>query len=257
MRSVTPRGPKIDAIAQPALVVEGVRKSYGKKPAVDGVSLRVGAGETVILLGPNGAGKTTLFSMVTGLFYPDAGRIVVNGHDMARQPLRALAGLGVVFQQPTLDLDLTVRQNLEFHMALHGLKDAERMKAELARWDLLDRARDPARKLNGGHRRRLEIARAFLHRPRFLLLDEPTVGLDLASRRGLRERIHALVRDEGVAVLWATHLLEDAEFADRIVLMDRGRIVAEGTEESLSAEAGADTLERAFYALTSAKAEAA
>ena len=187
-----------------ALVIENVAKSYGPVKALDGVSFKGEAGEFVALLGPNGAGKSTLFQLLSGLFTPDAGRIEVMGHDMSRDPVPALAGLGIVFQQPTLDLELSIVSNLLFHAGLHGMPRRlakERIGSELNRLGLADRANDKAGDLSGGNRRRVELARALLHEPRVLLMDEPTVGLDPASRVELLRLIHALRKERGVAVL--------------------------------------------------------
>src|SRR5277367_5684513 len=172
----------------PALLLDNVVKTYGANRAVDGVSLKAFAGEFIALLGSNGAGKTTLFQLLCGLFVPDSGRIEIMGQDMLRDPVPALAMLGIVFQQPTLDLELTVTGNLLFHAGLHGIPRAvakSRIEKELAQLGLAERAHDKAGKLSGGNRRRLELARAFLHEPRVLLMDEATVGLDPGSRSEL------------------------------------------------------------------------
>ena len=174
--------------AASALLLDDVVKTYGAVRAVDGVSLAVRAGEFIALLGPNGAGKTTLFQLLSGLFAADSGRIVVMGHDMSRDPVPALAQLGIVFQQPTLDLELSVTANLMFHAGLHGIPRAvaaARIEKELARLGLAERAHGKAAQLSGGNRRRVELARALLHDPRVLLMDEPTVGLDPQSRSDL------------------------------------------------------------------------
>ena len=166
------------------------------------------AGEFIALLGPNGAGKSTLFQLLSGLFLPNSGRIEVMGHDMSRDPVPALAQLGIVFQQPTLDLELTVTANLLFHAGLHGIPRAAaqaHIDSELARLGLSDRAHDKAGKLSGGNRRRVELARALMHEPRVLLMDEPTVGLDPASRSELLKLLLGMRAERGVAVLWATH----------------------------------------------------
>ena len=187
----------------PALRLAEVVRSYGPVRAVDGVSFDVGAGEFVALLGPNGAGKSTLFQLLSGLFTADAGRIEVMGHDMGRDPVPALAGLGIVFQQPTLDLELTVAHNLRFHAGLHGLprKVADaRIERELSRLGLADSASKKTATLSGGNRRRVELARALLHEPSVLLMDEATVGLDPGSRVDLRKLLLALRRERGVAV---------------------------------------------------------
>ena len=183
------------------LQVEGASKSYGALKALDDVTLGVGPGEFVALLGPNGAGKTTLFQILTGLFVADRGRIVIDGLDIRRHLVTALARLGVVFQQPTLDLDLTVEANLRFHARLHGLprgRATARMADELARIGLAGEEGRACRALSGGNRRKVELARALLHEPRVLVLDEPTVGLDPASRRSLLAHVRALCRDRGL-----------------------------------------------------------
>src|SRR6202046_4727794 len=171
----------------PALLLDGVVKTYGAVRAVDGVSLRASPGEFIALPRPNGAGKTTLFQLLSGLFVPDSGRIEIMGHDMLRDPVPALAKLGIVFQQPTLDLELTVTGNLLFHAGLHGIAHSvakPRIEAELKRLGLAERSHDKAAQLSGGNGRRVELARALLHEPRGLLMDEGTVGLDPASRSG-------------------------------------------------------------------------
>src|SRR5215472_4281528 len=158
----------------PALLLDDVVKTYGRIRAVDGVTLKVCAGEFIALLGPNGAGKSTLFQLLSGLFVPDSGRIEIMGHDMLRDPVPALAKLGIVFQQPTLDLELTVTGNLLFHAGLHGIPRAvakPRIEADLKRLGLAERAHDKAAQLSGGNRRRVELARALLHEPRVLLMD--------------------------------------------------------------------------------------
>jgi ABC-2 type transport system ATP-binding protein len=237
----------------PALLLDNVVKTYGATRAVDGVSLRAMAGDFVALLGPNGAGKTTLFQLLSGLFVPDSGRIVAMGHDMRRDPVPALAQLGIVFQQPTLDLELTVMGNLLFHAGLHGIPRAvakTRIEKELARLGLADDLHRKTAQLSGGNRRRVELARALLHEPRLLLMDEPTVGLDPASRSDLRKLILELRVERSVAVLWATHLCDEVTDADRVVVLHRGKVLADTTPAGLVANAGAATVEQAFLKLT-------
>ena len=237
----------------PALLLDNVVKTYGPVRAVDGVSLKAEAGEFIALLGPNGAGKTTLFQLLSGLFVADSGRIEVMGHDMSRDPVPALARLGIVFQQPTLDLELSVMANLYFHAGLHGLSRQvarARIERELARLGLIDRAHDKTSQLSGGNRRRVELARALLHEPRLLLMDEATVGLDPQSRGDLIRLILAMRAERKVAVLWATHLCDEVPDADRVVVLHRGKVLADTTPAELVAKAGAATIEEAFLAMT-------
>jgi len=246
----------------PALLVAGVSHSYGARPALVDVSLQVAPAGFTALLGLNGAGKTTLFSLITRLFERRSGTIRVLGHDVSTAPGEALRALGVVFQARTLDLDLSVLDNLLFHAALHGIgrrEARERARTVLADVELLDRARDAARKLSGGQMRRVEIARALLHRPRLLVLDEPTVGLDVASKSAIVAQVRRLMRVRGVAVLWATHLLDEVEPDDEVVVLHRGRVVAAGVAARLVADGGVADLRAAFVRLTggAAREEAA
>jgi ABC-2 type transport system ATP-binding protein len=235
--------------------VEGVVKSYGALKALDGVDLRVDAAEFVALLGLNGAGKSTLFQLLTGLFVPDAGGIFVNGADMRREPVCGLQGLGIVFQDATLDLDLPVSSSLHFHAGLHGMPRAtarDRMTEEMKRLGLLDSMSTVGRKLSGGNRRRVELARALMHDPRVLLLDEPTVGLDPAVRRDLLDYVLKLCKERQLGVLWATHLVEEAERADRVVILHRGRVVESAAPAALMKKAGKPSLSEAFLSLIGA-----
>ena len=233
----------------PALLLDNVVKTYGPVRAVDGVSLVVKPGEFIALLGPNGAGKTTLFQLLSGLFAADSGRIEVMGHDMARDPVPALTRLGIVFQQPTLDLELSVAGNLRFHAGLHGLAPAvaeARIHKELARLGLAERANDKAAQLSGGNRRRVELARALLHEPSLLLMDEATVGLDPQSRSDLLALMLSMRKERSGAVLWATHLCDEVANADRVVVLHRGKVRADTTPSRLVAETGTATIEEAF-----------
>jgi ABC-2 type transport system ATP-binding protein len=239
----------------PALLLDSVVKTYGPVRAVNGVSFAARPGEFVALLGPNGAGKSTLFQLLSGLFVPDSGRIEVMGHDMSRDAVPALARLGIVFQQPTLDLELTVTANLQFHAGLHGIPRSiavPRIEAELNRLGLADRAHDKTAKLSGGNRRRVELARALLHQPNVLLMDEPTVGLDPASRTDLLKLLMAMRIERGVAVLWATHLVDEVAGADRVIVMHKGKLLADSTPEKLVAATGGATVEEAFLKMTGA-----
>lgn len=232
-----------------SLSVESLSFAYGARPALDGLAFDLAPGSFTALLGPNGAGKSTLFSLLTRLFTAPRGRIAIAGHDLAATPLKALAALGCVFQQPTLDLDLTVRRNLLYYAALHGLTGpAARSRADeaLATLALTDRADTPARSLSGGQRRRVELARALIHQPVVLLLDEPTVGLDAASRRAITDHAHALAA-RGTTVLWATHLTDEIAPDDRCLILHQGRLKADAPAATI---ADGSTLTDRFLALT-------
>ncbi|AMR80900.1 ABC transporter ATP-binding protein [Cupriavidus nantongensis] len=242
------------------LTCDAVRKAFGARVALDGVSLCVRRGEFVALLGPNGAGKTTLFQILSGLFVADAGQVTVMCRDMRRDPVRALAQLGIVFQQPAIDLDLPVLANLRFHADLHGLprrEAAQRIARLLQAFGLAPRAQAPVRELSGGSRRKVELARALLHEPAMLLLDEPTAGLDPASRVQLLAETRRLARHAGAGVLWATHLVQEVEQADRVIVLDRGAVRFDGTPAALLGITAAATLEAAFLAMTPSVARAA
>ncbi|MGH1356172.1 MAG: ABC transporter ATP-binding protein [Thalassovita sp.] len=213
------------------LRAQNIRFAYGPKLALRDVSFDVQPGEFCALLGPNGAGKSTLMSLLTRLFTTPDGTIAVAGHDLARAPRRALAQIGVVFQQTTLDLDLTVHRNLSYFAALHGLSGRQarhRIDAALDRLGMAERAHERARDLNGGHRRRTEIARSLIHDPSVLLLDEPTVGLDAEARRSITDHVHNLARDQGLTVLWTTHLTDEVRDSDRLIVLHQGEILADG-----------------------------
>jgi ABC-2 type transport system ATP-binding protein len=226
----------------PALTATHLHKAYNGKPALVDVSLQLQPGDFTVLLGPNGAGKSTLMQVLTGLFNPDQGEVEVNGHTMRRAPAQALAGLGVVFQHSALDLDLSVQANLLYHADLHGMPRAlarQQMQCLLPALGLEGQERMVTRQLSGGNRRKVELVRALLHSPRVLLMDEATVGLDPASRQQLLATVTGLCRSQGLAVLWATHLLDEARGADRLVLLTRGSVQFEGTPASFMAGKGA------------------
>ncbi len=243
---------------KPVLTVQDVSYWYGAKRALDDVSFEVYPGRVTALLGPNGAGKTTLFSLITRLFDAPTGRIEICGKSAADWGARALGPLGVVFQQPTLDLDLTVKQNLRYFASLRGLKRKEadeRMVRALKELDMAERIGERVRSLNGGHRRRVEIARSLLHGPKLLLLDEPTIGLDVPTRSAIVRHVHELARTGDIGVLWATHLFDEVEPDDALLVLDRGRIVARGTAKDVVAEAGARDLGGAFRLLIGGDAQ--
>jgi ABC-2 type transport system ATP-binding protein len=232
------------------LEVANLTHAWGARRALDGVSFTVERGRFCALLGPNGAGKSTLFGLLTRLFTTPTGQIAVAGHDLARTPRAALARIGVVFQASSLDLDLSVRRNLLYFAALHGLSGREaerRAMAALDRLGMAERAGERAAALNGGHRRRMEIARSLIPDPEVLLLDEPTVSLDAASRASITAHVHALARD-GLTVLWATHLVDEVAAGDRLVILHHGRVLADGE----AGEIGGPDLTRRFIAMTEA-----
>jgi len=244
--------------SQPVLSVQNVSYWYGTKQALDDVSFDVYPGRVTALLGPNGAGKTTLFSLITRLFDAPTGRIEIDGRAASDWGFKVLGPLGVVFQQPTLDLDLSVKQNLRYFAALRGLDRHEadmRMDKALTSLDMHERIGEKVRALNGGHRRRVEIARALLHSPKLLLLDEPTIGLDDPTREAIVRHIHDLAVDDNIGVLWATHLFDEVESKDDLVVIDKGRVVARGDVAAVEKETGSDSLAEAFRRLTGHRVE--
>lgn len=242
-----------------ALSVENLSFAYGNKnpnkTALNQVNFTIRTGECTLLLGPNGAGKSTLFALITRLYDSRQGRIELCGFDVRRQSRRALAKLGVVFQQPTLDMDLSVMQNLLYHADLHGMDGKlarQRIQQELERLDMYERRFEKAKELNGGHRRRVEIARALLHQPSLLLLDEPTVGLDVPSRTAIVSYVHQLASDGQLAVLWASHLIDEVYPQDHLIVLHQGSIQANGPVSEVLAAAQTDTINAAFDHFTQA-----
>ena len=241
-----------DTAKPAALSVSALSHYYGRRKALDDVTFAIAPATFTVLLGLNGAGKSTLFSLVTRLFATRTGRIEIFGHDVGHAPGEALRVLGVVFQPRTLDLDLSVLQNLTFHASLHGIGAGEaraRAQAVLAGIELADRANDKVRDLSGGQVRRVEIARALLHRPRLLVLDEPTVGLDIKARAAILAHVRALVA-AGTCVLWATHLVDEIADGDDVVILHEGRVLAHGPVPRVVRDAGAADIRAAFTRLT-------
>ena len=241
---------------QAALAIDNLGFSYSGKKALDDVSFAVNKSECTILLGPNGAGKSTLFSLITRLYDSRHGTIQLCGFDIKKDTSQALAKLGVVFQQTTLDLDLTVMQNLRYHTALHGMSRklaSQRIQEELERLNMYDRRFEKARQLNGGHRRRVEIARALLHQPSLLLLDEPTVGLDVPSRQGIVEHVHKLSSDHDLAVLWATHLIDEIYPEDQLIILHKGKVKVNGTIHDVLKKSKTASINEAFTHFISPK----
>ncbi len=237
----------------PALVVNNVSHSFGENLALDDVSLNIPRGRFVVLLGLNGAGKSTLFALVTRLYDNVTGEIRIFGHDVRRRASAALQRLGVVFQSRTLDLDLSLKQNLLYHCALHGIRGREarrRTDRALQIVGLADRAREKVRNLSGGQARRVEIARSLLHEPALLLLDEPTVGLDIGSRESVVDIVRSLVEKEGLGVLWATHLFDEVRPTDLVVVLHKGRVLFTGSVPELLAKTGTQNVSDAFRKIT-------
>jgi len=241
------------------LKVRNLTKRYGDRAALSDLSIELRPGEFTALLGPNGAGKSTLFQVLTGLFAADEGDVEVAGHSLRHGAAAALRHIGVVFQQISLDLDLSIRRNLLFQADLQGLPRAlalQRINERCARLGVdadLDRK---VRELSGGNRRKVELVRALLHQPAVLLMDEATVGLDPKSRHDLLAALREDVRERGVCVLWATHLVEEAEQADRVLVLHKGKLLADGTPQAVTQGLGHATLEAGFIARTSAPAGA-
>lgn len=242
--------------SEPILSLAGVSKSYGKIKALQDVTFDMHAGEFVGLLGPNGAGKSTMFQIISGLFAPDGGTVTVFGRHYSDDPAGILSRLGVVFQARSVDLDMTIKANLAFHGRLFGLSGA-RLRDRIEEWsdrfglgDLLGRQ---VRQLSGGQQRKVEIARALMNRPGLLIMDEPTAGLDAPSRRALVNDMRNLATEEGVAILWATHLVDEVEGADRVILLKNGQIVADSTPDGLREQAGTADLTDAYAALANSQ----
>jgi ABC-2 type transport system ATP-binding protein len=239
---------------EPVLRVQDLRKSFGPIKALGGVSFSIRSGQFVVLLGPNGAGKSTLLQLLTGLFSPDQGTIEILGLDLRKHAIEAMRSIGVVFQQQTLDLEMSVRANLLFHADLHGMPrkvSTPRIAVALDHFGLTDRTSESVRNLSGGNRRRVELARALLHDPRVLLMDEATSGLDPASRRNLLEHILKIRYHHNVGVLWTTHLVDEAEHADRLLVIHKGKLLHDDTPEALERRTGHTLLTDAFLDLTS------
>jgi ABC-2 type transport system ATP-binding protein len=247
----------MNTIEPPAVAIEGVSHFYGARQALDDVGFSIAPSTFAVLLGLNGAGKSTLFSLMTRLYGVQRGHIRIFGHDVERASSEALRLIGVVFQPRTLDLDLSVIQNLTYHASLHGIgKRDGRKRADdvLSRIALSDRADDKVRNLSGGQMRRVEIARALLHRPRLLVLDEPTVGLDIKSRADILGQVRRLVVAERVSVLWATHLIDEVAQEDDVVVLHEGRVLAHGPVTRVTADTGTQDIRAAFTRLTQASA---
>jgi ABC-2 type transport system ATP-binding protein len=234
--------------------VDNLVKTFGEVKAVDGVSFEVAAGEIFAFLGPNGAGKTTTIQMLTTLLPPTSGTMSIDGLDPRRQPHEVRRRFGIVFQDPSLDGELTARENMELHGVLYGVPRKirnDRIQRLLTLFELWDRREAVVKTFSGGMKRRLEIARGLLHTPKILFLDEPTLGLDPQSRNQMWTHVKHLNETEGVTVFLTTHYMDEADrVAQRIAIIDHGRIVAQGSSQELKTQTRTDSLEHAFLALT-------
>lgn len=233
-------------MSEAAVQVRGLAHRYGEHVALRGIDLEVRSGEIFALLGPNGGGKTTLFRILSTLIPPQEGTAAIFGSDVAREPGAVRHSLGVLFQSPSLDGKLTVEENLRHQGHLFGLRGrdlTDRIQDRLERVRLSDRAGDMVEKLSGGLHRRAELAKAMLHSPALLLLDEPSTGLDPGARRDLRDNLERLRAESGMTVLLTTHLMQEAEWADRIAILDRGKVVALDAPDVLRRSVGGDVIE--------------
>ena len=239
---------------QNVISVKGATKKFKEVVAVDNISFDVNAGEIFAFLGPNGAGKSTTIKMLTTLLRPTAGSLFLAGHDVMKEQDDARKVFGIVFQDPSLDDELTAYENLELHAVLYGVdKKSMRHRIEelMTLVELWDRRDSRVKTFSGGMKRRLEIARGLLHHPKVLFLDEPTLGLDAQTRKLLWNYVEKLNESEGMTIFFTTHYLEEAEaIADRIAIIDHGKIVAMGTTEELKQQTNTSNLEEAYLSLT-------
>jgi len=234
--------------------VEKLTKKFGEFTAVDDISFEVNSGEIFAFLGPNGAGKSTTIKILTTLLHPTNGSVEINGHDPVHNASDARRSFGIVFQDPSLDDDLTAWENMELHGILYDVPDnvrRTRIEELLKLVDLYDRRDSPVSQFSGGMKRRLEIARGFLHHPKIIFLDEPTLGLDPQTRNHMWTYLKELNKNEGTTIFFTTHYMEEADkAAQRIAVIDHGKIVATGTSDELKKKTNTNTLEEAFLSLT-------
>lgn len=237
-----------------AIKATNVVKTFGEIKAVDNISFEVKPGEIFAFLGPNGAGKSTTIKMLTTMLRPTSGQLLLNGHDVARDQDNARKAFGIVFQDPSLEEELTAYENMLFHAVLYGIPKNEhknRIEKLMKLVDLWERRNSLVRTYSGGMRRRLEIARGLLHHPKILFLDEPTLGLDTQTRNVLWDYVKKLSKNEGMTIFFTTHYLDEAEqVAERIAIIDRGKIVAAGTTTHLTKQTKTKSLEKAYLKLT-------
>lgn len=234
------------------IVINNLSFAYGKKIALNDINLSLTTGFNV-LLGPNGAGKSTLFSLLTGLTQNVNGTININEHDLSKDKSKIMSQMGVVFQQSTLDLDLSVKQNLLYYASLHGISPKKALiniELILSQLSLTERLHDKVRTLNGGHRRRVEIARALIHQPKVLLLDEATVGLDVESRLLIISYVRDLCIERGICVLWTTHLMDEVKPDDQLIIINKGEIQAHAQSSQLCDKHNVGDIYQLYFALT-------
>tara|TARA_Y100001968_G_C19429684_1_gene756283 strand:+ start:377 stop:1105 length:729 start_codon:yes stop_codon:yes gene_type:complete len=239
-----------------ALDIKNVSHDFGDFKALHDVSLNINSGDFTVLLGLNGAGKTTLYSLITRLYNNNSGSIKIYGFDVRENSVNALKNIGVVFQQPTLDLDLSVKENLQYHSSLHGIsysEASERIEDEIGRIKLEEKIKSKVRALSGGQRRRVEIARSLLHRPKLLLLDEPTVGLDIGSRQMILKHVKTLCKKNNLAVLWATHLIDEIDKGEKVIIIDKGRVLESGDVSKIVRKTKTKNIREAFNKLVGIK----
>ena len=239
-----------------ALEIKNVTHKFGEFKALDKVSININPGDFTVLLGLNGAGKTTLYSLITRLYNNNTGSIKIHNFNVRENSSNALKNIGVVFQHPTLDLDLSVEENLHYHSALHGISTVDassRISEEIGRIDLNDKLKSKVRSLSGGQRRRVEIARSLLHRPKLLLLDEPTVGLDIGSRQMILKHVKTLCKKGDLAVLWATHLIDEIDKGEKVVIIHNGKILESGDVSKVIKKTKQKNIREAFNKLVGIK----
>lgn len=237
--------------------VEHVSKKFGSLVAVDDISFEVKAGERFALLGPNGAGKSTTIKMLTTLLRPTSGKLILNGHNVVKDQDKARKSFGIVFQDPSVDTEMTAYENMQLHGVLYNVpanQMDQRIRELLELVDLWDRRNSLVKTYSGGMKRRLEIARGLLHHPKLLFLDEPTLGLDAQTRNLLWDYVQRLSKEQHMTIFFTTHYLEEAEVnASRIAFIDHGTIIAIGTANELKKQTASQTLEQAYLAMTGTK----
>ena len=232
-----------------ALSITKLDHQFGDLKVLNNINLSLKEGDYSILLGLNGAGKTTLFSLITRLYDNQTGAIEIFSHDIKKKPSKALANIGVVFQQPTVDLDLTVEQNLQYNAALHGMKKnlaLENALSELKRQNMEGVLKKKVRELSGGQKRRVEIVRALMHKPKLLLLDEPTVGVDIDSSKIIKKKIKTLCVEKKLAVLWATHLIDEVDENGKLVVLHKGKVLANDDVKNILKKTKTNNISNAF-----------